>query len=95
MTKIEWLIEQKVRVSKMPPFKVIDCETPNGFQFQVGRDAQSNARLANNADRQDYWLHAEGPGPHAVLDGAASDADVLYVAKYLWAGPLEIGTQSS
>lgn len=76
--------------TKMAPIKVTTQETPSGLQFQVGRNAQSNAALANNADRDDYWLHAEGPGAHAVLDGSGSEADVMHVAKYLGGGRVTV-----
>lgn len=70
----------------MPSFKVTTLQTPSGLEFKVGRDAQSNAKLTSNADGDDYWLHAEGPGAHAVLDGSATETDIRFVGLLLGKG---------
>lgn len=40
----------------------------NGEEILVGRNARANDRLTHQlADRDDWWLHAVGPGSHVIL----------------------------
>ena len=56
--------------------------SPSGLEVCVGRNAADNARLTNDADKDDIWMHdASGPGPHVVIEGPApGQADMLYAA---------------
>jgi predicted ribosome quality control (RQC) complex YloA/Tae2 family protein len=47
---------------------ILRVTTPNGAEILVGRSASANDRLTHEiATRNDWWLHAVGPGSHVVL----------------------------
>ncbi len=47
---------------------ILRLRTPEGDVILVGRNATANDRLTHQvAARDDWWLHAEGPGSHVVL----------------------------
>ena len=47
---------------------ILSLSTPGGDVILVGRNASANDRLTHQvAARDDWWLHAEGPGSHVVL----------------------------
>jgi predicted ribosome quality control (RQC) complex YloA/Tae2 family protein len=47
---------------------ILKLVTPEGDVILVGRNASANDRLTHKvASREDWWLHAEGPGSHVLL----------------------------
>lgn len=51
-----------------PPAGVRRYRTRGGDEILVGRSAKGNDQLTHRlAAREDWWLHAEGPGSHVVL----------------------------
>ncbi len=47
---------------------ILRLTTPEGDVILVGRNASANDRLTHQvAARDDWWLHAEGPGSHVLL----------------------------
>ena len=47
---------------------ILKLTTPEGDVILVGRNASANDRLTHQvAARDDWWLHAEGPGSHVLL----------------------------
>lgn len=60
---------------------------PDGVEILVGRSARGNDHLSHRvAARDDWWLHARGPGSHVVLRNPGRDETPPQAALRLAAG---------
>ncbi|MFW6198740.1 MAG: NFACT RNA binding domain-containing protein [Acidobacteriota bacterium] len=54
--------------ARRPYSGILAWSSEDGLEILVGRNAEANDRLTHEvAARQDWWLHAEGPGSHVVV----------------------------